>query len=92
MTLSMTNSEEIDGLNNRKFTGLFGLWQSVLRNQPNDKNKNKSDLDANYKEISEVNSKSYTFHIDADLSNFESRLKKAAYIFFDSVSYQSIIT
>lgn len=26
MTLSMTNSEEIDGLNNRKFTGLFGLW------------------------------------------------------------------
>lgn len=26
MSLSMTNSEEIDGLNNRKFTGLFGLW------------------------------------------------------------------
>lgn len=24
MSLSMTNSEEIDGLNNRKFTGLLG--------------------------------------------------------------------
>ncbi|EOE1185060.1 TPA: hypothetical protein ACPUE9_001110 [Proteus mirabilis] len=33
----MTNSEEIDGLNNRKFTGLFGLW---LRNSHPEEKKN----------------------------------------------------
>lgn len=77
MTLSMTNSEEIDGLNNRKFTGLFGLWQYAFKKQPNDKNEDIDNIDADYKEIIKIHSKIEQFYFWCLFQQLQKPLKKS---------------